>query len=210
MNFIAHRGLWEIPEQKNTAGAFIKALQLGFGIETDVRDYRGELVISHDIPSDESIKFSEFLAIVKTHHKQSLLAINVKSDGLQDKFEGSAIEEFNHFYFDMSVPDALIYSKLGMEFYTRYSDIEPSPSLFLESKGIWLDNFSSNTFDMEAAQGFLTAGKRVALVSPELHGYCYKEYWSDVKEYIAKNREYLDFIDLCTDYPLQAQEFFNE
>ena len=49
-NILAHRGLWFCEEEKNSSNALFKALDLGFGIETDVRDLCGELIISHDPP----------------------------------------------------------------------------------------------------------------------------------------------------------------
>lgn len=210
MKFIAHRGLWESPEEKNTVSAFEAALKNGFGIETDVRDYLGELVISHDIATQGALTLSEFLCLVSNTFPRATLAINVKSDGLQQAFRESSINGFEHFYFDMSVPDALLYSKSSMRFYTRYSDIEPFPSLLSKSVGVWVDNFSSNVFDSEAVLKFLEEGKRVVLVSPELHGYSYQQYWNDVKSFIFTNNEYSDQVELCTDYPIQAQEFFYE
>ncbi|WP_114785927.1 hypothetical protein [Vibrio tetraodonis] len=210
MKILAHRGLWTKPEQKNTREAFVEALKHGFGIETDVRDYLGELVISHDIANKGSIGFSDFLSIVKTHFRDAPLAINVKADGLQNEFIGTEINKFQHFYFDMSIPDALIYSRHSLNFYTRHSDIEPAPNLLSQSAGVWMDNFSSNTLDTATMNKFLSIDKNIALVSPELHGYDYERYWVALKEFILCNDKYTDKISLCTDYPQQAQEFFNE
>ena len=48
---ISHRGLWKKLEEQNTIEAFYDSLEAGFGIETDIRDNCGDLVISHDIPT---------------------------------------------------------------------------------------------------------------------------------------------------------------
>ena len=210
MRLLAHRGLWEYPEQKNTTEAFVRALEEGFGIETDVRDLQGELVVSHDAALSGCLEFSEFLSTVRRINPKAPLAINIKADGLQRAFQKSSIESFDHFYFDMSVPDALLYSKRTMRFYTRYSDIEPYACLLSESQGVWIDNFNSNAIDLEAIRSFLVQGKRVALVSPELHGFPYQQYWVDLKLFISSNIEYSKQIDLCTDHPIQAKEFFDE
>ena len=48
MQILAHRGRWRSPSEKNSEGAFRAALSAGYGIETDIRDFDGRLVISHD------------------------------------------------------------------------------------------------------------------------------------------------------------------
>jgi glycerophosphoryl diester phosphodiesterase len=50
MKIIAHRGMWFNKHEQNTLVAFERALENGFGIETDFRDFNGSLVISHDLP----------------------------------------------------------------------------------------------------------------------------------------------------------------
>ena len=54
MKILAHRGFWADEEEKNTLSAFGKAFDSGFGIETDIRDRNGELVISHNPPDTSS------------------------------------------------------------------------------------------------------------------------------------------------------------
>jgi nucleoside-diphosphate-sugar epimerase len=49
MNIISHRGFWLKDEEKNTIQAFERSFEFGFGTETDIRDYKGELVISYDM-----------------------------------------------------------------------------------------------------------------------------------------------------------------
>ena len=53
MKILAHRGAWNTSDEKNTVLAIKRAFCHGWGIETDVRDYCGKLVISHDIASKE-------------------------------------------------------------------------------------------------------------------------------------------------------------
>ena len=63
MKIIAHRGFWKKPEKQNTLGAFYAAIKKGFGIETDVRDYKGKLVISHNVPNEKKqvLLFRDFI-----------------------------------------------------------------------------------------------------------------------------------------------------
>jgi len=207
INIIAHRGLWIDPKNKNTADAFKLALDNGFGIETDLRDFKGDIVISHDIPTDENLSFKKFMSLVRSYPKQTL-ALNIKSDGLQ-QLSKQALEHYSrYFFFDMSVPDTLGYSKNDLIFYTRYSDIELLPSLLAESAGVWLDNFSSNALDLAALNRFLNLNKKVVLVSPELHGYKYQQYWEQLLQFLKLNIDKVALIGLCTDKPIEAKEFF--
>ena len=54
MKILCHRGAWTTNAEKNSVAAIKKAVSLDFGFETDIRDYRGNLVISHDIANENS------------------------------------------------------------------------------------------------------------------------------------------------------------
>lgn len=47
MELLAHRGYWSNGIPGNSPEALKRALECGYGIESDVRDYDGTLVISH-------------------------------------------------------------------------------------------------------------------------------------------------------------------
>lgn len=83
MKILAHRGFWNTLEEKNSLKALNRAFQNGYGIETDIRDYLGELVISHNIPDSKSPKLEELLSIYSEEKYDLPLALNVKSDGIQ-------------------------------------------------------------------------------------------------------------------------------
>ncbi|MDA0991940.1 MAG: hypothetical protein O3A51_14465, partial [Verrucomicrobia bacterium] len=78
------------------------ALQEGFGIETDVRDYRGELVIAHDIATAGAPAFADFLSL-KSLESQTL-ALNIKADGLGPSLKQQLQKHHvaNAYCFDMS------------------------------------------------------------------------------------------------------------
>jgi glycerophosphoryl diester phosphodiesterase len=209
MNIIAHRGCWFETTKKNSEEAFCLALNNGFGIETDIRDFDNEIVISHDIPDRNSMLFSDFISLVKNYHPVTL-ALNVKSDGLQKKIIQDLNGYEDYFVFDMSIPDALGYQNQGITNYTRFSDVEPFASLLNNAQGVWVDNFSDNALDVDSLNDFLQLSKMVALVSPELHKLGHLKYWDTLKTYLKINPEHTDFISLCTDFPTQAKEFFNE
>jgi hypothetical protein len=208
INIIAHRGFWLQVEQKNSEKAFRLALDNGFGIETDLRDYNGEVVISHDIPGIDSITFKRFMAIVNEYPSQTL-SLNIKSDGLQKLIKTELGTYLDYFCFDMSVPDSIGYLQAGLTMYTRFSDVELQPSLLNESTGVWLDSFYSNELNVEMLGYFLQQEKKVVLVSPELHGYEYESYWLDLLKFLKINHVKLDMIGICTDKPLEAKELFS-
>lgn len=58
---LAHRGLWREPAERNSLAALEAALAESFGVETDVRDLGGQLVISHDPPGPGTLPLAAFL-----------------------------------------------------------------------------------------------------------------------------------------------------
>jgi len=206
---ISHRGFWKNEKEKNALIAFQHSLENGYGIETDLRDYGGEIVISHDIADENSMLFSDFMLLIM-NYPPVLLALNIKSDGLQQKVSADLRGYKNYFVFDMSIPDALGYQKQGITNYTRFSDIEPLPALTIDADGVWLDNFGNNTLNVGTINEYVEQGKKIALVSPELHKFEYAGYWQEIKSYINMNPKHAEMISICTDFPEEAQGFFNE
>ena len=200
LEIIAHRGFWELEKEKNTLLAFEKAFENNFGIETDLRDFNGEIIISHDIPSGDEIIFEEVLKILD---KRNLpLALNIKSDGLGEKIKNllEKYEAKNYFTFDMSIPQMIVYKDLELNFFTGISDICPNGILFNDSQGVWLDSFNTDWFDKNEIQKYLNQNKKVCIVSPDLHKREYKSIWEKYKN--TKG------IMLCTDFPIEAKDFF--
>ena len=108
MKYIAHRGFWNFQYGKNSEEAFIHALELGYGIETDIRDLDGDLVISHDPPLKENknlIDLNRFLSLYNKYNKNQTLALNIKSDGISKKisFLLKKHKIDNYFIFDLKI-----------------------------------------------------------------------------------------------------------
>ena len=57
-NILAHRGVWGSKEEQNSRSAIKHALAGGFGIETDIRDHDGQVVLSHDVPCTMTVTSS--------------------------------------------------------------------------------------------------------------------------------------------------------
>ncbi|MBY0245780.1 MAG: hypothetical protein K2Q03_10025 [Sphingobacteriaceae bacterium] len=209
MIILAHRGFWNKIEDKNTLQAFIKAWQNGYGIETDLRDLNGKIVISHDIPTleNELLDIDDFFTAYKKQGQDTVLALNIKSDGLQlilkQKIIDYQIE--NYFVFDMSVPDAIQYHKHDFKMFTRKSEYEIHPSLYDFSKGLWLDEFEKHWIENSFVEDLIAQNKAVCIVSPELHKRDFEIEWQDYKKVcLLKN------IMICTDFPDKANKYFNE
>ncbi|MBR5913839.1 MAG: hypothetical protein IKZ58_05715 [Selenomonadaceae bacterium] len=66
MKILCHRGAWSVDVEKNSLSAMKKAVALGYGFESDIRDYRGNLVISHDIADEKSPLAEEVFKVLST------------------------------------------------------------------------------------------------------------------------------------------------
>lgn len=199
---LAHRGYWKTEDEKNTKAAFIRAFDNGFGIETDLRDITGTIVISHNMPNGGEITFEEVLKLMDGRNLP--LALNIKADGLADEIK-RLLEKYNHinyFTFDMSIPEMVYQHKLGLNIFTGRSDIITHPIMLKEAKGVWLDCFNSDWFGAKEIEDLKNQGKEVCIVSPDLHKREYKSVWSKYKN--------AEGIMLCTDYPDEAKEYFND
>lgn len=195
---LAHRGLWREPAEQNSLAALMAALEAGYGIETDVRDLAGLLVISHDPPVEATLTLDRFLEAAAAF--AAPLALNVKSDGLasavRDAVAKTAVKDA--FVFDMSVPDSRHYQRLDVPFLTRRSEVEGAGPMDEDAVGIWLDAFHSDWWDEAVLSDLLDAGKRVAVVSSELHRRPHQAMWARLAAFDHPRRS---AVMVCTDFP---------
>ena len=200
MKVLSHRGYWIEPAEKNTATAFKRSFDLGFGTETDVRDCAGRLLISHDMPAGHEMSLSAFASTAGV--RELPLALNVKADGLADSLarEMLAARVVDWFVFDMAIPDMRAHLKIGNPVFTRMSEVEREPAWLEEARGVWLDGFDGIWFDSEQVRSLLRRGKRVCVVSPELHGRDQHALWSMLLPLASEHG-----LMLCTDKPEEAR-----
>lgn len=209
MKFLSHRGIWRAVEQKNTKNAFLTSFEFGFGVETDIRDCKGELVISHDPPTGVEQTLESFLDLLSGQVLP--LALNIKSDGLFKRLAiefQTRVELSEAFVFDMSVPDMIQYAKHGIPFFTRLSEYEREPALLDKAGGIWLDSFISEWFEFELIRKYIKMGFIIAIVSPELHNRNHINFWEKLR--LESELLSSDKVWLCTDFPIEASHFFEE
>lgn len=203
MKIVAHRGYWNRPSEANTLSSLESALKAGFGIETDVRSFRGELYISHDPVTEEKnlLKLETVLELAQmTPHCP--LFLNIKEDGLPNLIlrHRKQIDKLNVVFFDMSVPQLFVFSKhFGREnLATRFSDLEPVPSAIELCDWVWVDGFTRNMSRIELRQLDIEHPRHFAFVSPELHKRPHADFWRDLGT-LSFTKEHA----LCTDLPVE-------
>lgn len=197
---LAHRGLWGTGCQQNSMAAFEQALANQFGIETDVRDRGGELVISHDPATSDSLPLTCLFEMYCRLGATSWLALNVKSDGLAATMR-RLIDRYNienYFLFDMSVPDMRGYLDQGLRVFTRHSEVEVQPAFYEACDGVWLDSFAEPWYSAATVAEHTSAGKQVAVVSPELHGRSPDTVWELLHALPTSDAK---LVQVCTDHP---------
>jgi glycerophosphoryl diester phosphodiesterase len=215
VQILAHRGWWLGPDEKNSRGAFERALAAGHGIETDVRDCDGELVISHDMPHRNLrgplMTLAQFLELYASYPGRPTLALNIKADGLQEPMQAALTPHAitSYFVFDMSVPDTLGWLRRGMTVFTRRSEFETGSSLDARAQGFWLDAFEAPHVRAADIVDTIKAGKRAAVVSPELHGKRHLQAWAEWHDVLALlTAAERSNVMLCTDLPGEASRYF--
>jgi hypothetical protein len=206
MIVMSHRGYWKALHEKNTATAFHRSFDLGFGTETDVRDLAGKLVISHDPPRGGDMPFTQFLDILGD--RDLPLALNVKSDGLAKLIREEMSKRLHltkWFVFDMSIPDTLQQLLHGNPVFSRQSEYEPTPALMDRAAGIWLDAFHTTWWTPADLENGISQGKSVCIVSPDLHKRDPQPCWQMLQNAGISQP---DKILLCTDLPEDAVRYF--
>ena len=195
---LAHRGVWNSEFgiqnlEKNSISAITRAQEYGFGLETDIRNSGSEIVICHDAFTSSSLTIEE---VVKLKFN-GVVAYNVKSDGLSEKLSILKIDH-DHFYFDCSIPETLIYRDKALQVASRLSEIEP---LLTTLEGfVWVDSFYSEWWNSEKFYNLLSENKntKFIFVSPELHG---RDFLSNIEPYLALLRNFSNTY-ICSDFPL--------
>lgn len=207
MKILAHRGYWNDLTSNNSPQAIRLALERGFGFESDIRDYCGKLVISHNIADSDCQLVEEVLRWLREFDDKCCFAVNIKADGLKELLLNGLKREgiTNYFTFDMSIPQMIEYRDAGLRFFTRQSEVEPEPVMYDEADGVWIDGFfGEDWINSELLRKHIINGKTVCLVSPELHKRSHKEFWRRLKGYELE----FEKVMLCTDYPDEAKKFF--
>jgi hypothetical protein len=104
----------------------------------------------------------------------------------------------------MSFPEYRKYRIADLPLATRNSEFETYSDEYADF--IWLDSFDSDWFIEENTISYYrTRGKKIIIVSPELHGRNHLPVWNELKETFSNDQG----LFLCTDFPLQALNFLS-
>lgn len=162
-------------------------------------------MISHNFAISDQPGLEDLLRIYQEEKTRATLALNIKADGLQgmlkELLDSYRIE--NYFVFDMSVPEQVVYMKEGFCTYARQSEYEKKISLYKRADGIWMDGFEQDWMTQELISEHLKNGKKIGIVSSEIHGRQEQKLWSLLKKFKDDSR-----VMLCTDKPLEAKGYF--
>ena len=235
ITILEHRGRWCLSSDDlftktklhNSKEALFNAIKLGDGVETDIRDYNGQLVIAHDMPSAQSqhLTLEELFIYYKNCNASSCLALNIKSSGLASALQTllAKYEITNYFTFDMATPDILDYIKHNIHFYMRDSEIEQIDKnniLYKPCSGVWIDQLYADAYHRityNMLEAYIQDDKVVAIISPDLSttwgrkDNLYLEAWKVYLDYFKQLKQSgydLSKVMLCSDLPLQAKLYF--
>jgi hypothetical protein len=192
----AHRGFWNHNFKPNSTESLTHAGQIGFSVETDIRDYLGDIVIEHDafVVRDDTLKLEEMTELMN----KTRFALNVKSDGLQMKLLGEldSMKLSKSFVFDASLPQLLQYKNLSIPTGLRLSEYEQA--LPWSPDVVWVDSFENEWWIDDYKIEKLIDKFECIFVSPELHGRDYRQAWDWI---LRKKIEGNENVSICTDHP---------
>ena len=186
MEYIAHR-INRIKE--------LKKIPKEYGVELDLRDFGGRLVLQHE-PFMDGEDFAEYLK----HYDHGTMILNIKSERIERKVL-ELVQKYNikdYFFLDSSFPMIYSLSKSGEKnIALRFSEFEGIDTI-LNMKGkidwIWVDCFSKLPIDNENYNLLKQHGFKFCLVSPELQGQ--DEKLEEYKKYL--NDKNIIFDAVCT------------
>jgi hypothetical protein len=209
MKIVAHRGMWDKAIDQNTIPSFKRAVKYGCGIETDVRNLRGNLVISHGLVSESPLSFDTALGSIAPDLivKKLPLCINIKEDGLVEMIKKSLLPypALDYVIFDAAFPELYKFAKNKIPYLCRISDYEVFNKLIEDCSGIWLDSLDSDWITHNKLSEINSYKKRIFIVSPELHSREFEDFWEILRIFDFEVETFL-----CTDNILEALEKFKD
>jgi len=170
-----------------------------FGIEIDIRSYKGQLILHHD-PFIKGEYFSEWIK----YYKHGTLILNVKEEGLENKIlDILSINKINSFFFlDQSFPFIIKTLRNGEDRIalrvSEFESIETALNLKNKTQWIWVDMFSRFPLSKYEYKKLKEAKFKLCLVSPELQKLNHIKI-NNLKSYLEEENISLDAV--CTKIP---------
>jgi glycerophosphoryl diester phosphodiesterase len=205
VKIICHRGYWKKTSDQNSLPSCLLGLDKFDGIEIDLKNNRGEIVLSHDplAPKQRPIALRDIFA----KNTKGFYALNIKEDGLgpglKDLISRYGIS--NYMCFDLSSPEEVKYRSLGLTAFKRFGDHDPLPKAI--KSGIVVDVFNEQKYSSIINQlPSISKNYPLFFISPELHHHPVEKTWTKIKKLI-QSKNYQAY--LCTDLPQEAAVFFS-
>ena len=219
---LAHRGNLRgpAPLTENTVAAAAEALDMGLGLEIDLRlDGARRFYIAHDRqPCTPANDLDSFVKLLTQPHG-CCVAINVKelgnsTDLISLQLSGQFGSDSFFFDFELLEPDQPGYTQRMIRKLPRGDQVrlaarlsdrgEPLEAcLSIPANIVWADEFDSLWLTKQDRETVRDSGRLFYIVSPELHGFSEEimlKRWVDFKDW--------EIDGLCTDYPIAARQFF--
>jgi hypothetical protein len=186
--FIAHR----VNQLDETIAA--EVFSAADGIEFDIRDTGGEIVVQHD-PFLGGQLFTDFLKFCPSN---KFYIVNVKSEGIERRaiadLEAHGITQF--FLLDCSIPMMIRLGKEGeRRLAVRFSEYESLATVEAMApfvSWVWVDVFTQLPLTSFVEKFLRQRGLKLCLVSPELQGQ--QEKLVDYKILLAKRGVTIDAV----------------
>lgn len=183
-----------IMHKVNTVEA-MKTVDKRFGMEVDVRERNGKIIMEHDAFKDGQL-FEDLLV----EYKHRFIAVDIKCEGIE-----TAVAELlkkygikDYFLLGMTLPWSIKLINSGMRNISfHFSEIEPlgtAKNMVGKADWVWVDCFTKLPFDMES-YSFLKRHFKICLGSPDMLG-----RKQDIKTYKEQLKE-MPVDAVCTDYP---------
>jgi len=156
--------------------AELQQLDAEFGAEIDIRSSHSQLILTHD-PHASGPPFEDFLDIYARSHRDRLLILNSKEDGLEKEIlrlvQRHDLQRF--FFLDLTLPTTvrLALREHERRVALRVSEFEPLEAVAAfagYADWVWVDCFEGKPLPAAQVKA-LHQRFKLCLVSPELQGY---------------------------------------
>lgn len=162
------------------------------GLEIDIRDFNNELVLSHDHPTQDSIKLTDFFQQINS---DVLIAINIKTSEIEKELYEIISNSRIHHYFTFDWPIPSLQKALQSNLICAFRLSEYEKYIHPNCSWVWLDSFHSIWYDLTLLRSLKGWGLKIAVVSPELHQR--ESELENMKEIVKSG-----MVDaICTDLP---------
>lgn len=149
----------------------LKAIPECYGVEIDIRERGGKLILQHD-PFVDGESLEDYLR----EYRHGLLILNVKCERIEfevlDLVRKYSIKEY--FFLDSSFPMIRLMANKGIKEqavrYSEYESLETVMAMKGQVNWVWVDCFEKLAIEYQDYQELKNAGFRLCMVSPELQG----------------------------------------